>query len=97
MVCGIKKFDYVTPALKELKWLPVASELHLRNATLAFKCMTSCAPDYLSDQFVKRRGISQRTTRNSQKLNIPLSESATGQRTFLLQSCKLVELFGVKV
>ena len=31
VVCDIRKFDHVTPALKELKWLPVASELYLRN------------------------------------------------------------------
>ena len=62
IVCGISKFDHVTPALKELKWLPVTSELYLRNATLAFKCMTGCAPDYLAERFVKR-GI----PRSSQK------------------------------
>ena len=72
IVCGIRKFDHVTPALKELKWLPVASELYLRNDILAFKCMTGCAPDYLFEQFVNRGDISQRTTRSSQKLNIPL-------------------------
>ena len=82
IVCDIRNFDHVTPALKELKWLPVASELYLRNATLAFKCMTGSAPDYFSEQFLKHGVISQQVTPNSQKLNIPLFKSATGQRTF---------------
>ena len=59
----------------------MASELYLRNATSAFKCMTGCAPDYLSDPFVKR-GANYITARNSHKLNIPLFKGATGQRTF---------------
>ena len=58
--------------------------------------MTGCAPDYSSEQFVKRGDISQQTTRSLQKLNIPLFKSATGQRT-LLWNCKLVEFFGFKV
>ena len=51
--------------------------------------MTGCAPDYLSEQFVKLGVISQRTTRSSQKLNIPLFKSATGQRTFYYRTVSL--------
>ena len=82
IVSGARKFDHVTPILKELEWLPVSSQLYHRNATLAFKCMTGCAPDYLTSIFIKRADISKRTTRSSQQLNIPLIRTATGQRTF---------------
>ena len=33
IVTGAQKYDDITPCLKELKWLPVASELYYRNAT----------------------------------------------------------------
>lgn len=82
IVSGARKFDHVTPILKELEWLPVSSQLYYRSATLAFKCMTGCAPDYLTSIFIKRADISTRTTRSSQQLNIPLFRTATGQRTF---------------
>ena len=49
---------------------------------MAFKCMTSLSPNYLSNKFISRSSISGRATRNSQKLNIPLCKSATGQRSF---------------
>ena len=39
-------------------------------------------PEYLSNKFISRGSISGRVTRNSQKLNIPLCKSATGQRSF---------------
>jgi hypothetical protein len=82
IVCGARKYDHITPLLKELKWLPVAKQLYYRSAIMAFKCMTGCAPEYLSTKFVKRVEISNRTTRNSQKLNIPLFKTASGQKTF---------------
>ena len=30
-----RKYDHITPLLKELKWLPVATQLYFRNATMA--------------------------------------------------------------
>ena len=60
IVSGARKFDHVTPILKELEWLPVSSQLYYRSATLAFKCMTGCAPNYLTSIFIKRADISTR-------------------------------------
>ena len=35
IICGTRKLDHVTPLLKELRWLPVKSQLYLRDAVLA--------------------------------------------------------------
>ena len=82
IVTGTRKYDHITPVLKELKWLPAATRLYFRNAIMAFKCLTSRVPEYLSSQFIKRGEISGHTTRSSQMLNIPLFKSASGQKTF---------------
>ena len=37
IVSGTRKFDHVSPALKDLRWIPVKSHLYLRDAILAFK------------------------------------------------------------
>ena len=82
IVSGARKYDHITPIRKELNWLPVADQLYYRSATMAFKCMTGHAPEYLSSKFLKRAEVSGRSTRNSQLLNIPLFKTASGQRTF---------------
>ncbi len=68
IVSGARKYDHVTPLLKELRWLPVATQLYYRSATMAFKCMTGCVPAYISSQFIKRQEVSNHHTRNSQQL-----------------------------
>ena len=50
VVSNSRKFDHITPVLKDLRWIPVKSHL-LSYALLAFKCMNNCAPDHLSSQF----------------------------------------------
>ena len=90
---GTCKYDHITPFLKELRWLPVASKLFYRNAIMAFKCMSGCAPEYLSSQFIKRTAVSNRKTRNSQKLYIPFFKTASGQRTFYYRTVSLWNSF----
>ena len=51
--------------------------------------MTGQAPGYLTSQFITREQVSERTTRSSQKLDIPLSRTASGQRTFYYRTVKL--------
>ena len=81
IVSVARKYDHITPIRKELNWLSVANQLYYRSATMAFKCMTGHAPEYLSSKFLKRAEVSSRSTRNSQLLNIPLFKTASGQRT----------------
>ena len=89
IVSNTRKFDHVTPVLKDLRWLPVNSQLYYRDAVLAFKCMTGQAPAYLSSPFLRRAEISGRETRNSQLLNVPLFKTTTGQRTFFYRTVSL--------
>ena len=82
IVCNIRKYDHVTTALERLNWIPVESNLYLRDAVMAFKCMKELVPRYLSNESILRGSISGRVTRSSQKLNIPLCKKPTGQRSF---------------
>ena len=89
VVSKSRKFDHITPVLKDQRWIPVKSHLYYRDALLAFKCMNNCAPDYLSSQFRTRREVSCRETRNDHKLDVPLFKTAAGQKTFLYETTTL--------
>ena len=89
ILSGAKTYDHVTTLLKSLSWFPVKDQLYYRQAIMAFKCMTSHAPEYLTSQLFTCEQVSERTTRSSQKLNIPLFRTASGQRTFYYSTVKL--------
>ena len=89
IISGVKKFDYITPVLKVMQWLPIRQQLYYRNAVIAFNCVTGCAPDSLADQFIKRSDVSTRTTRSSKKLQIPFLKSATGNRSLYYRTVRI--------
>ena len=54
IVSGTRKFDHVTPILKQLQWLPIIKQLAVRDATMVFKCWNGLAPPYLCQKFKTR-------------------------------------------
>ena len=80
-----RKFDSITPVLKELRWLPASYYLMYTVGVLAFECAKGLTPSYLSDRFVTRSSVHDRDTRNKDYLNIPAYQSAVGQRTFHIE------------
>ena len=79
---GKRKYDHITPTLKQLKLLPISKLLYLRDAVLMFKCMKGLAPEYLSSMFMLRSDIHNRCTRNSDKLQIPMYRTKLAQQLF---------------
>ena len=88
-ICNVRKYDHISPVLRNLRWLPVNTQLYCRDATLTFKCMTDQAPEYLKSTHITRGSVSGRITRNFQRLNIPLFKTATGQKTFYYKSVSI--------
>ena len=89
IVSRTRKFDHVSPALKNLRWVPLKSHLYLRDAILAFKSMTGLVPYCLRSNLISRGNISGRETRSSTQLNIPLFKTESGQRYFCYRTVTL--------
>jgi len=51
LVYGARKFDHVTPLLRELYWLSVPERITFKLATLVFRCLHGTAPAYLTESF----------------------------------------------
>ena len=86
IITGKRKFDHITPVLRELRWLPVTSFLKYTLGVLAFKCVNGLAPSYLCNRFKTRACVHDCNTRYNNNLNISAYKSASGQRTFLYRA-----------
>ena len=73
VVSGSKRYDHITPVLKDLHWLPIRKRIEFKILLLTFKCMQGCAPLHLRELLVKQANT--RTLRSNTKnlLQIPLT------------------------
>jgi len=51
LVCSGRKYDHVTPLLRDLHWLPFPECITFRLAVLAYRCQHGLLPSYLSADF----------------------------------------------
>ena len=93
VVTGSRKFEHITPVLRDLNWLRVGSMLKYTVGILTFKCVNGLAPRYLCSRFFTRATVHDRNTRNKNKLDIPGYKSAAGQRSFLCRSVTMWNSF----
>ena len=49
LLTGSRKYDHVTPILKELHWLPVQHRITFKILTLTYKTLNTDSPQYLKD------------------------------------------------
>ena len=90
VVSGSKKYDHITPVLKNLHWLPIRKRIEFKILLLTFKCMQGCAPLYLRELLVKQANT--RTLRSNTKnlLQIPLTNlKRFGDRAFCAYAPRL--------
>ena len=64
-----KNCDYIILILKQLHWLPVARQLEVRYALMAFKCLNGLAQAYLRSKFIVRADVHSLNTRHRNKLD----------------------------
>ena len=86
---GARRYDHITPMLKELHWLPIAKQLEVRDNLMAFKCIKGLAPPSLCNKFTTRSQVHTRNMRNKDKFNIPFFRSAAGQRSLSYRAAQL--------
>lgn len=63
IVTPSRKYDLVTPILRQLNWLPVKQLLHLRDLVTAWRCLNNLTSTCLCDKFRKRSTFYSLATR----------------------------------
>ena len=85
LITRTRKFDHVSPVLRDLHWLPVRQRIVFKVATLVFKCLHGLAPSYLTEYCTPvstiegRRHLRSATT---QLLFVPSYRTTFGSRSF---------------
>ena len=87
LVCGLRRYDHVTPALRALGWPGVKSIVVRRDALNVYRGLHETnAPQTLRDMFRPRSAVSTRTTRataaGAAVLELPGFRLATARRLF---------------
>ena len=78
IITNTKKYDQITPVIRQLNWLPVRFMLQLRDAVMTFKCLKGLAPPHLCDRFIMRSQVDNCNTRNKNMLQISRCSSTAG-------------------
>ena len=93
LVYSARKFDHITPLLRELHWLRVPERIAFRQAVLVSRCLHGQAPQYLMDEFNSVADVELRRrlrSASSASLVIPRTEHVTiGDRAFPVAAARL--------
>jgi hypothetical protein len=90
VVAKIPRHGHITPALKELHWLPIQYRVQFKILMHTYKCIHGLAPTYMSEMITMYQP--KRTLRSAEFLilDVPKVKSATyGDRQFKYQAAKL--------
>jgi len=49
LIAGARKFDHVTPLLRDRHWLTVEQLITFKMAAMTYKCVHGTTADYLAD------------------------------------------------
>ena len=85
VVTGARKFDHITPVLRELHWLPVRQRIRYKLAMTVYKCLHGSAPTYLADDCLAISAIvGKRHLRSAGTglLSVPRTRTTLGMRSF---------------
>ena len=88
LVSGTRKYDHITPVLKDLHWLPIKQRIKFKILLTVYKCYNGLAPLYLRNRLTP---YSNPRLRSSKKrlLVIPKSRTKTyGDRRFSVADSK---------
>ena len=89
LVSGTRKFDHVSPILKELHWLPIKQRIKYKIILLVFKSLNKLAPPYLSDKLLIKPENGLRSS-NQNLLIVPRKNlKSYGDRSFCTAGPKL--------
>ena len=53
LVCSARKYEHITPLLRDLHWLRVPERIEFKLSVLVFRCLHGTAPPYLASELCR--------------------------------------------
>jgi len=91
LVLGLKWSDHITPAFKQLHWLPIRQRIQYKLSVLVHKSLHHQAPGYLTELFKYISDIPGRSCLRSaseNKLEVPRSRLQFGERSLSIAGAR---------
>ena len=82
LVSGRRKYDHISPVLKDLHWLPIRQRIKFKLLLLVFKSINGMAPDYMRKKIILKKHNGLRSS-GQNLLIVPKANRKTyGDRRF---------------
>ena len=94
LIHGTRKYDHVTPILRDLHWLRVPQRIDFRLAVLVYRCLHGTAPRYLARELrlvadAQSEGCTRRSA-STTELKVPWALHKTiGDRAFPIYAARV--------
>lgn len=86
LVCSRRKYDHITPLLRELHWLKVPERIAYRLSVLVYRCRNGQAPSYLAcdiHRVADVEALQRHRSADTEELVVPVAKRVTiGDRAF---------------
>ena len=87
LVTDTRKYDHITPVLRDLQWLPICQRIVFKLATMVYKCQHGLCPSYLAEDCIllsATRGRQHLRSAGRLELLVPRTRTVTfGPRKLL--------------
>jgi hypothetical protein len=98
LVCGISRYDHVTPPLEDLHWLPINFRIQFKVLLLCYKSLHEKGPLYLQELLIPYQPARSLRSASSNCLVVPKSNLKTyGDRAFCVAGPTLWNSLPIKI
>ena len=93
LIYSVRRYDHVTPLLRELHWLRAPQRIEFKLAVLVFRCLNGLAPSYLTDDVCRVADVESRRrlrSASTSALIVPQTRRSTlGDRAFPVAAARV--------
>jgi len=97
LVCSARKYEHITPLLRDLHWLRMPERIEFKLSVLVFRCLRGTAPPYLASELRRVADVDTRKRLRSSSTSALVTQSSyrttIGDRAFFVAALRAWNTF----